>query len=90
MIALMNLDIEKIQSIYDEAQNRISNQEFLSAIEILQEGVDELKDIKACFFDEIFQLMLWTREHQKVNGYAIEKMNLYYLLGYCLVEVGDD
>lgn len=90
MIALMNLDIEKIQSIYDEAKKHIRNQEFLSAIEILQEGVEELKDINACFFDEIFQLMLWTREHKKVNGYAIEKMNMYYLLGYCLVELGDN
>lgn len=95
----LGIDINKIQSIYKEALELINNDDTLSAVEILEKGVRELKNANAYFFEEIFQLMCWTRECQKLRvherrklngGYAIYSVNLYYLLGFCYVELGDN
>lgn len=99
MNPLVGIDIEKIRSIYNEALELINNDGSISAVEILKKGVRELENANAYFFDEIFQLMCWTRECQslrvherrKLNGgYAINGLNLYYLLGFCYVELGDN
>ncbi len=90
MNTLMNFDVKKIQSFYNEAVEHIDNDNPTSAIEILEKGVKELQNINACFFDEIFQLLLWSRERPKVSGYVMNRVNLYYLLGFCYVELGND
>lgn len=83
--------LEIIKSTYRNTMEYFDRQCFSEAILELKAGIKELNRINSCYFDEIFQLIIWMNElkHPEVSGYVIEGLNLYYLCGYASVELGD-
>ncbi len=82
--------INEIQNIYAEAMECVQNSKFDETIKIVEPGIRHLKKIKACYFDDIFQMLMWVDYFKpNVSGYAIDNINLYYPYGYALIETGE-
>lgn len=81
---------KKIQLIYRRACDYLNEGHITDAVDVLKTGIPLLRKIEACFFDDVFQLLLWVNlHHPQKKGFALPDTNLFYLLGYALVEIND-